>query len=76
MLSHITYGNFPPHYTSKEMTAKYTSFQLEADSPVSTGTVELAGKQTCGHHNSLLASRFHTEIDLFKSASELEWTDK
>ena len=76
MLSHITSGNFPPHDTSKEMTAKYTSFQLEADSPVSTGTVELAGKQTCGHHNAHLASSFHTEVDIFKSASEVEWTDK
>ena len=75
MLSHITSGNFPPHDPSKEMTAKYPSFQLEADS-VSPGTVELAGKQTCGHHNIHLASSFHTEIDLFKSASEVEWTDK
>ena len=76
MLSHITSGNFPPHDTSKEMTTKYTSFQLEANSPVSTGTMELAGKQNCGHHNAHLASSFHAEIDIFKSASEVEWTDK
>lgn len=44
MVSHITSGNFPLCQTSKEMTAKYTSFQLETDALVSASAVELVGK--------------------------------